>query len=134
METENDVWFYFAVLVASVAVFVWAFWAVTGIGGAWIPWAVGALIVLASGSVAMRAWLNARSLAWTPEFEEAQKGRAQKQLREIARGLLFVGGAVLITRLGIEEVLPQRAGAVLLLGLVVAWIFLKRPRRRSARN
>ncbi|MEA2574692.1 MAG: hypothetical protein QOH93_1990 [Chloroflexia bacterium] len=131
METDRDIWFYFAVLVSAVALFVWAFWAVTDLGGAWIPWAVMVLLALASGSLALHVKTATRATAWTPELRQAEIQLGKRLAREVPRNLLFVLGTVVIVRLAHYDLLPEWAGAVLLLALLAAWVFLKQSLRRS---
>ncbi len=132
METEHDIWFYFGVLVSAVALFVWALWALIGLGGAWIPLAMLALIMLSLGSIALHTVLMSRSVVRTPHLREAHAWRARQLTREAARGVAFILAVVAVIRLVGYHVLPEWTGIALLLVLLAAWIFLKRAARRSS--
>jgi hypothetical protein len=135
METENHYWFYAAVWVSVIAMFSWAFWVLTGIGGAWVPWIAGLIFVLAMGSVGVRAWLNAKGVVWTEEMKQAQIQHSREQFREQLRRsipfFVFSLGMVILINLVQAGILPQWAGPVLVFALFLGWIWLWRLLNRS---
>jgi hypothetical protein len=124
MKIDKDLWFGTAVLVSVLAIVAWSFEAITNIGGAWVPWIAGIVIVVALGSIAAREWLKNRNVVWTEEMKALQKRRSKQQALEsiptIALGLSSFVPISLVR----AEVLPQWAGGLLFFALLAGTIWM----------
>jgi hypothetical protein len=130
METKLDFWGWLAVMVSVVALTMWACASVLTPDSAGIAWCAGAVVVIAVGSVGVRAWLKARKVVWTPELREAQRRRAVQQGWELVPLGLFVVGTRVLHWLVNAGVLPPWAGALLPLfiaaGCIWLWLVIRR--------
>ena len=139
MEPDKDVWYWLAIVVSVIAMFVWALTTAVPIGDAWVPWAAIGVIVLAIGSVGVRAGLKARSvvksIVWTPELKaDYRRGamqRSRRQLLEMIPPSVFVLGNFIVLNLRRADVISSWLGTLLFLALIVAWIWLRRIIRQS---
>src|SRR5438105_14632361 len=128
METVKDFWYWLAMLVSVVSMLVWVLSSTLNVGDAYLRWGAAAVVVLAMGSVAVRAALKVRRVVWSEELKDAQRRRLRHQVREVTwetlpLGLVLLGMLVLQKLVG-DAVLPQCAGAILLLGLLAGWTWL----------
>ena len=134
MELKKDFWYWFAVAVSVIAMFAWALTTAIPIGDSWIPWAAIGVILLALGSVSLRAWIRARKIAWTEELKDEQRRRAQQQSRkillELIPSLVLSLGTLASLSLARANVLPQWVDALLFFSTLALWIWLRRWVRR----
>ncbi len=97
MDDRLDLWSGCAVFVSVVAIFVWLVSTTLETGDTWVPWAAAGVIILAMGSVGVRAWVKAKDVVWTGELRAGQRRRAYQMIREtipiflLALGLLVYG-------------------------------------------
>jgi hypothetical protein len=132
MEPEKDAWSWAAVLVSVVAIFAWAISVVTHIGGAWVPWVAGIVFVLAMGTVGVRSWRRVKDVVYTEEQVDALKLEYRRLFLTIIL-VMLLGLSMWIPQVLVQVgVLPQWAGAVLLVLLLVA-VFVLRYAIRSSR-
>ena len=136
MDTEQDIWFPLAVLVSVIAVFMWAASSIGHSDSGWMLWIAGTVIVVAGGSVAVRAWLRANGAVPT---EPSQDTRLLDVRRESIRSswqsvhmALFSTGVVGVMALEDHGWLPGWAAGILIAVLLVGWIWVRgRFRRRT---
>lgn len=115
MEPERDEWFWAAVVVTVAAIFCWALATTLNVGGAWVPWVAVIVSVLALGGVSTRAALRARGVVWTEEEIDALRRRYRRLFLEMIWWSPITLGLWVSMGLVKAEILPQWAGAVLLL-------------------
>jgi hypothetical protein len=137
MDTEQDLWFPLAVLVAVIAVFMWAASSVSHSDSGWVPWLAGAVIVVAIGSVAVRAWLSAKGVIPTQQSQDKKQLAIQlesvRSVWQVTHTALLLSGAVGLQLLVQNGWIPGWVAAVLTLVLLAVWIWLGwRFRRRTA--
>jgi hypothetical protein len=128
MDTERDFWHYLAVFVSVVAIFMWALSSTVNLGSGWVPWVAGAVIVVALGSIGVRAWFRAKDAVPTEQSKEVKLRNIQRESiwllwRTIHIGLLFLGSAGLQKLVDIGW-LPGWASAILSLVLLAGWIWV----------
>ena len=139
MEPDKDVWYWLAIIVSVIALFVWALTTVVPIADAWVPWAAIGVTVLAIGSIGVRVWLKSRSfvrsIVWTPELKaEYRRGairRSRRQLLEMIPPFVFSSGNLAVLNLARADMIPSWLGTLLFLALIVAWMWLRRIIRQS---
>jgi hypothetical protein len=130
VEPEKDFWFYLAVGVSTVAIFVLALGIVTKIGGWWLPWAALAVVVLAGGGVSIRAGLKVRKVARPPLSTAERNRRTRKQLLELMPTMMFASGNLVMLELSRQDMLPQWLGCLMYPALIAMWIWMGRLVRR----
>lgn len=125
METKQDFWFWLAVVASVAALFLWALADTLKIGGPWVLLSAIVVVALALGSVAVREGLRNKCVIWTEEMKIAQKHRARQLVRESILSSIF--GVCMLSLMGLvrANILPQWAGAVLFLMLLVGWRWAK---------
>jgi len=136
MDTEQDLWFPMAVLVSVIAMFMWVASSVANLDSGWIPWLAGAVIVVAGGSIAIRALFRAKGVIPTVQSQDAKLLHIQREsIRSIWQvthtGLLFLG-MVSLQLLVQNGWIAGWVAAVLTLVLLAGWIWVGWRFRRRA--
>jgi hypothetical protein len=138
MDTEQDFWFYLAVFVSVVAMFMWALSSTVNLGSGWVPWVASAVIVAALGSVSVRAWFRPKGVVPTGQSKETKllairHETIQLLWRAAYMLLLFWGGAGLKALVD-NGWLPMWAGAIIDLVFLAGWIWVGLSFRRRTRS
>ena len=135
MDTEQDFWFPVAVLVSAIAVFMWAASSIGNSDSGWFPWVASVVIVVAMGSVAVRAWLKSKGVVPTEQSQDTKRLDVRREsirsFWQLTHMALFLTGVVGLMALEDHGWLPGWLTGALIAVLLAGWIWV---RGRSSRR
>ena len=115
MKIENDGWFRVSVLAMVIAIFAWALSSTLKVAEAWVPWIAILTLVVALGSVTMRAALRSKDSLRPDASQLEQRLRFKLLLSQIIPTFLFSLSFLILINLVSTGVLTQWVGASLFL-------------------
>lgn len=106
--------------LSLIALIVAALQTTTRIGPAWVTWLAGLVIIVAFGTLFVRAIIDNRNLVWTQELRDEQGRRATRVLSGAIWSLIPSVGLLILIYLVNTGLLPGWVGAALFILLLAA--------------